>query len=102
MLLGPTADRGETALRRRGEAIDELVEPGRGKTRRRSSGEETPPGQSIGHPSTTSPSDRSRAVTRRVEPSLNVTSQLNRFPLALAHRTRRTCVAARDPCSVRG
>jgi hypothetical protein len=31
-----------------------------------------------------------------------VTSQLKALPLVLVHRTRRTCVAGREPCSVRG
>ena len=73
MLLAPVPDGREAALRRGGEAVDELVEAGGRQARRGRSGEEAPPGQPVCHPSTTPPSERSRAVTRRLEPSSKVT-----------------------------
>jgi len=73
MLLAAAPDGRETALRRRGEAVDELVEAGGRQARRGGSGEEAPPGQPVCQPSTTPPSDRSRAVTRWLEPSSKVT-----------------------------
>ena len=57
MLLAAAPDGRETALRRGSEAVDELVEAGGRQARRRGSREEAPPGQSVCHPSTTSPSD---------------------------------------------
>jgi len=45
---------------------------------------------------------RSRAVTWRLDPSPKVTWQLNAPPPDFSHRTLRTCVDEREPCSVRG
>jgi hypothetical protein len=74
VLLALAPDGRETALGRRCETVDELVQAGGCQPRRGGSGEEAMSSDSgRGHPSTTSPSERFRAVTSRLDPSPKVT-----------------------------